>query len=102
MENGESTSSPIATTATTLDASGKTWTNAELEELRLKAGLVAGALADFQSARGLVIVKNIEYEPGKFAVKMYLVAEGLNIRAQKTPDGLDFEVLPQASGREAK
>jgi hypothetical protein len=73
-----------------------------LEELCLKIGLVAGALADFQSAGGLALVKNIEYEPGIFASKVLLVAEGLNIRAQKTEDGLDFEVLLQASGSEAQ
>lgn len=98
MENDASTNSSDATTATTPLVSRKTWTSVELEELQLKAGLVAGALADFQSAGGLVVVKNIEYEPGCFAVKVYLVAEGINLRTQKTTDGLDFEVLPRPGG----
>ena len=93
-EKDGSTSSSAGTTATMQSASRKTWTSAELAVLRSKAGLVAGALADYQAAGGLVAVRNIEYEPGRFAVKVYLVAESLNIRAQKTPDGLDFELLP--------
>jgi hypothetical protein len=101
-ESGESTSLLLATTVAMPNASKKTWANAALAELRSKAGLVAGALADFQSAGGLVVVKNIEYEPGKFSVKVYLVAENLNIRAQKTADGLDFEILPLPSGTVAE
>jgi hypothetical protein len=90
-------SSP-ATTATMLSDSKKTWTNVELVELRSKAGLVAGALRDFQDAGGLVVVKNVEYEPGKFYPKIILVADGLNVKVEKTADGLDFEVLPLGSG----
>lgn len=97
-ESDASTSSSDAMTATTPRVFIKMWTSVELEELRTKIGLVAGSLADFQGAGGLVIAKNIEYEPGYFAVKLYLVAEGLNLRTQKTTDGLDFEVLPQPSG----
>jgi hypothetical protein len=97
-ESGASTSSSPNTTATMLSDSKKTWTNAELAELRLKAGLVAGALADFQAAHGLVVVKNVEYEKGKFYPKVYLVAEGLNIKVTHTADGLDFEILPLGSG----
>jgi hypothetical protein len=82
------------------NGSSKIWTNVELAELRSKAGLVAGALADFQAAGGLVVVKNIEYEPGRFSVKIYLVAENLNTRVQKTADGLDFDIQPLPSGSE--
>ena len=91
-ESGASMNSSAATPATTLSASTKTWTSAALAELKLKAGLVAGALAEFQAAGGLVAEKNIEFEPGRFSVKLYLVAEGLNIKVEKTPDGLDFLV----------
>lgn len=91
-------SSPLPMTATTRKDLVKTWKSAALEELRSKAGLVAGALADFQTAGGLVVVKNIEFEPGKFAPKIYLVAEGLNIRIEKTADGLDFDIQPLPSG----
>jgi hypothetical protein len=91
------TSSP-ATTATMSKGSKKTWTSAALVELRSKAGLVAGALADFQAAGGLVVVKNIEYEPGRFSPKIILVADGLNVRVEKTADGLDFDIQPLPSG----
>ncbi|MCI0551299.1 MAG: hypothetical protein L0287_10110 [Anaerolineae bacterium] len=88
---------PLPTTATTPNGSARIWTNAALAELQSKAGLVAGALADFQAAGGIVVVKNIEYEPNKFSVKIYLVAEGVNVKAFKTADGLDFEVQPLGS-----
>src|SRR3990172_6315688 len=91
-ESGAFMNSSAATPATTLNASTKTWTSAALAELKLKAGLVAGALAEFQAAGGIVAEKNIEHESGKFSVKLYLVAEGLNIKVEKTPDGLDFLV----------
>jgi hypothetical protein len=96
--SAESVNSSAGTTATMRKGSKKTWKNAELEELRLKVGLVAGALADFQAAGGIVAVRNIEYEPGQFSVKLYLVAEGLNLVAQRTTDGLDFEIQPLPSG----
>jgi hypothetical protein len=58
---------------------------------------VAGALADFQAAGGLVAVKNIEYKsPGGStftATKLYLVAEGANLTVQATADGLDFNLV---------
>ena len=97
-DSNGSKSSSENTTATMPSASPKTWTSAELQELRSKVGLVAGALADFQSAGGLVVVKNIEFEPGRFSTKVYLVADGLNVKVHKTADGLDFEILPLGSG----
>ena len=96
-KNGSTSSLPV-TTATMPKGSKKTLTSAALAELRLKAGLVAGALADFQAAGGLVVAKNVENEPGKMAVKLYLVADSLNLVAQKTPDGLDFDVQPLGKG----
>lgn len=99
-ESGESKNSSSATTATTPSASPKTWTNAELEALKSKAGLVAGALADFQSAGGLVAVKSTSYERYGLqwtATKLILVAEGLNLVAVDTPDGLDFDLQPSGS-----
>jgi hypothetical protein len=102
MGKGVSMSLSRDTSATISNASKKTWTSAELVELRLKAGLVAGALADFQTAGGVVVVKNVEYEPGKFFPKLYLVAEGLNIKLESTPDGLDFDVQPLPSGTVAE
>lgn len=57
---------------------------------------MAGALADFQAAGGIVVVKNVSAD-GNTAVKLYLVAEGINIVAEKTADGLDLVAEP--SGR---
>lgn len=94
LEKGASTSSSPTTNADTQRDSKKTWTSAELAELRLKAGLVAGALRDFQDASGLVAVRPIEHEKGVYSVRLYLVAEGLSIKPKETPDGLEFEILP--------
>jgi hypothetical protein len=78
--------------ATTLNALPRIWQSAELEVLRRKAGLVAGALSDFQAAGGLVAVNEIEYLPGIFAVKLLIMASGSSIKCKKTTDGLDFDV----------
>ena len=43
-------------------------------------------------------MKNVEHNKGVFAVKLYLVADGASVKADKTADGLDFEVLPLPSG----
>ena len=85
-------SSSKSITATTLTASPKTLTSAELEGLRSKAGLVAGALADFQSAGGLVVVKNVDYG-NVYAVKIYLVVDGASLKVNQTVDGLDFGLV---------
>ena len=56
---------------------------------------MAGALADFQAAGGLVAVKNIEYKTpsGTFtATRLLLVADGANLKVRSTADGLDFQV----------
>ena len=93
--SSESTSSSPITTADTPNGSSKTWTSAELAALESKAGLVAGALADFQAAGGLVAVKNIEYKTpsGTFtATRLLLVADGANLKVRSTADGLDFQV----------
>jgi hypothetical protein len=93
---------PAGTTATMQNASPRTWKKQDLEELRLKAGLVAGALADFQAAGGLVVVKNISYPSPSgsplVATKIYLVADGLDVKILKTADGLDFDIQPLPGG----
>jgi hypothetical protein len=99
-----STTSSSTTTAATPKGSRKIWTSAELAELRLRAGLVAGALADFQAAGGIVVTKNVDAD-GVSSVKIYLVADGVNLVAKKTPDGTDLVAEPsnlaaEASGRE--
>jgi hypothetical protein len=93
MPLGGSRSSSKIITAAMPKGSRKTWASAELAELRLKAGLVAGALADFQTAGGLVVAKNIEVRiPSGVvrAVKFYLVAEGIELRSLLTGDGIDL------------
>jgi hypothetical protein len=95
-EQGESVNSSLGTTAATQSVSCKTWANAELEVLKSKAGLVAGALADFQAAGGLVVAKKVTYEHASMkltATKLYLVAEGLHLTLEETPDGLDFNLV---------
>lgn len=94
MGSAASKSLRSRTTATTQRATKKTWTSAELAELKRKAGLVAGAIADFQAACGLVAVKNVEYEKGKFAVRIFLVAEGMSVKKVHTPDGFDISIEP--------
>lgn len=67
-----------------------------MEELGSKVGLVAGALADFQAAHGIVAVTNVPYTLAsgrKFtAVKLFLIVEDMHLVAARTPDGLDFKI----------
>jgi hypothetical protein len=99
MEPSESKNSSANTTATTQNASTKTWKSAELAELLSKAGLVAGALADFQTAKGLVAVKETTYKApsGKVckAIKLFLIVEDVDLVAVKTADGLDFNLVAE-------
>lgn len=92
-----STSSPQNTTATTPNGSTRIWTNAELAELRSKAGLVAGALRDFQDAKGIVVTTNVPYTLASgrklVAVKVFMIVEDMNLVADKTADGLDFNIV---------
>lgn len=53
---------------------------------------MAGALADFQSAGGLVVVKNVDYG-NVYAVKIYLVVDGASLKVNQTVDGLDFGLV---------
>lgn len=101
---GASESLSNATTATIQNASPKIWSSAELVELRSKAGLVAGALADFQAAGGIVTHRNIEYilpSGIKYtAVKLLLIVRDAEITVGQTADGLDFDLV--AEKQEAK
>jgi len=95
-ETKESKNLSQTMTATMQNASRKTWNNAELEALKSKAGLVAGALADFQAAGGLVAVKSVNYKSNNTeltATKIILVVEGHNLVAVDTEDGLDFDLV---------
>ena len=90
-------SSPATMPATTRIVASKTWKNAELQELKSKAGLVAGALADFQAAGGLIHTKPFElkYPSGsKFrGVKIMLFVSHADLVADKTADGLVFRLV---------
>jgi len=97
MPLGASVSSSSITTATIPKGSPKIWTSAELEVLRSKIGLVAGALADFQRAGGLVAVRQIDVDGRSFA-KIILVAEGINIETKRTVDGIDFYLVAEQAG----
>jgi len=91
-EKEESENSLKTTTATMQSASSKIWKSAELKVLRSKIGLVAGALSDFQQAKGLVAVMSIPYDEHTSGIKIVLVAEGLNLVAVDTDDGMDFVI----------
>lgn len=98
MPLGASKSSlPATMPATTRIVAPKTWKSAELQELESKAGLVAGALADFQTAGGLIHTKPFEltYPSGsKFrGVKIMLFVNQANLVAEKTADGLVFRLV---------
>lgn len=101
-ENNESMSSSPNTSASTPKSSTKTWKNAELAELKLRAGLVAGALADFQGAKGVVTTKEIVYTApsGRTckAIKVILIVENADLVVEDTPDGLDFNLVAEPSG----
>ena len=87
------------TTATTLKGLPKTLTSAELQTLQSKLDLVAGALADFQSAKGRIVCKEetAVLPSGSIvrAVKIYLVAD-VGIVKDRTNDGLKFSLVAEA------
>jgi hypothetical protein len=99
MVKSASQNSRTTTTATMQKGLPKTWKNVELEELRRKAGLVAGALADFQAAGGLIVRKEVEYTlpSGRTykALRLHLIVENANLVAETTPDGIDFSIVAE-------
>jgi hypothetical protein len=101
-ESKESTSSSPSTNASTPKGSIKTWKSAELAELKLRAGLVAGALSDFQGAKGVVTTKEVTYTApsGRTckAIKVILIVPDADLVAEDTPDGLDFNLVVEPSG----
>mgnify|MGYP007100049446 FL=1 len=99
MPLGASKSLSSGTTATTQTDSQKTLTNARLEELRSRIGLVAGALADWQTAGGLVAIKNMTgtLASGRTvkACRVVLAVDGYQLSVKMTPDGLDFDLVAE-------
>jgi len=86
-------------TATTQSDLQKTLTSAKLEELRSRIGLVAGALADWQTAGGLVAIKNMTgtLASGRTvkACRVVLAVDGYQLSVKMTPDGLDFDLVAE-------
>lgn len=99
MPLGASKSLSSGITATTQTDSQKTLTNARLEELRSRIGLVAGALADWQTAGGLVAIKNMTgtLASGRTvkACRVVLAVDGYQLSVKMTPDGLDFDLVAE-------
>ena len=99
MPLGESKSLSSGITATTQSDLQKTLTSAKLEELRSRIGLVAGALADWQTAGGLVAIKNMTgtLASGRTvrACRVVLAVDGYQLSVKMTPDGLDFDLVAE-------
>jgi len=99
MPLGASMSLSSGTTATTPTDSPETLKNARLEELRSRIGLVAGALADWQTAGGLVAIKNMTgtLASGRVvrACRVTLAIDGAQLFVKMTPDGLDFDLVAE-------
>lgn len=97
MPLGASKSFRQRITATTPSASPKTWKSAELSALQSKIGLVAGALADFQEAGGVIALTEIAYSSPSgsktMAVKMILLVPEINLVVADTTDGMDFSLV---------
>ena len=99
MPLGASKSLSSGITATTQSDSQKTLTNVRLEELRSRIGLVAGALADWQTAGGLVAIKNMTgtLASGRTvkACRVVLAVDGYQLSVKMTPDGQDFDLVAE-------
>jgi hypothetical protein len=97
MPQGESQNSSPTMAATTQSDSSGTLKSAELVNLQSKAGLVAGALADFQAAGGIVVSKEVAYKvpSGRIytAIKLYLIVRDAAILKRDSADGLDFYLV---------
>lgn len=96
----ESSSSTMPQNAVTSNDSRKTLTSAKLQELRSKLSLVAGALADFQSAGGVIVRKEMSYtlpSGSQFqAMKFVLAVKGYNLVAVQTPDGIELDLVAES------
>ena len=85
------------TSATMSNVSPKTLKKMDLEALGLKIGLVAGAIADFQQAGGLVVMTQEEYLTSSGgnnkAIKLLLLVRDVDLVAERTTDGVDFRLV---------
>jgi len=92
----ESESLSIPTTAASPNGSPKTSPTLDLEELRSALSLVAGALADFQSAGGTIVRQEMTYtlpSGSHKAMKIILAVKGVDLVAVNTPDGIVFDLV---------
>lgn len=84
-------------TATTRKGSKKTSKNVDLAELKLKAGLVAGVISDWQTAKGGILRAELPYTMPSGttykALKLILYLPGHDIVAVDTPDGITFDIV---------
>ena len=84
-------------TATTRKGSKKTSKNVDLAVLKSKAGLVAGVISDWQTAKGGILRVELPYTmpSGRTykALKLILFLPGHNIVAVDTPDGITFDIV---------
>jgi len=90
------TSSITDTTATMQKDSQKTLQNVKLQELRSKAGLVAGAMQDFQEAGGTVVRQEMTYNlpSGSYkAIKFIIAVKENDLVAVQTNDGIEFDLV---------
>lgn len=93
----ESESLSTPTTVVSPNALPKTSQTQDLAELRSALSLVAGALADFQSAGGTIKRLNMEYTlpsgSRHKAMKIILAVKGIDLVAVNTPDGIIFDLV---------
>lgn len=84
-------------TATTRKGSKKTSKNVDLAVLKSKAGLVAGVISDWQTAKGGILQVELPYTmpSGRTykALKLILFLPGHDIVAVDTPDGITFDIV---------
>lgn len=96
MPLGASESLSKTTTATMSKGLRKTSKNVELPVLKSKIGLVAGALADFQGAGGIVTHRAVKYQASGrtfTAIKLFLIVENNSLVVVKGGDGLEFDLV---------
>lgn len=89
--------SSAPTTATTPKGSPRTRKSADLAELQSKIGLVAGALSDWQTAGGLVVLRP---KAGRLAsgrevyfLQILVAVDGYKIVKRQTVDGVDLDLV---------
>jgi hypothetical protein len=99
----ESPNSLETTTATTLTDSEGILKTAALQALQQKIGLVSGALGDWQSAMGRVVIQEFEYtlpSGSKYqAIKALIYLPGVDLVAVNSADGLSFDLVAAAKGK---